>query len=91
MYQFVVGSGIPPPFTLWFSHPSRIVPFGSATVRPYRDSLLLVHKESDDSYDLSAIDAFYDPVVSINFNILFCIHYIIHYYRKAVAVMMREI
>ena len=69
MYQFVVGSGVPPPFTLWFSHPSRIVPFGSATVRPYRDSLLLVHKESDDLYDLSAIDALYDHMVSVKIDI----------------------
>ena len=78
MYQFVVCSGIPPPFTLWFSHPSRIVPFGSASVRPYRDSLLLVHKESDDSCDLSAIDALYDPVVSVKFNIIFCMHYTLY-------------
>ena len=69
MYQFVVGSGVPPPFTLRFSHPSRIVPVGSATVRPYRDSLLLVHKESDDSYDLSAIDALYDHMVSVKIDI----------------------
>ena len=69
MYQFVVGSGVPPPFTLWFSHPSRVVPFGSATVRPYRDSLLLVHKESDDLYDLSAIDALYDHMVSVEIDI----------------------
>lgn len=64
MYQFVIGSGVPPPFTLWISHPSRIVPFGCATLRPYKDSLLLVHQETEDSYDLSAIEALYDSIVS---------------------------
>ena len=66
MYQFVVGSGVPPPFTLWFSHPSRMVPLECATVKPYKDSLLLVHQQTDDSYDLSAIEALYDPSVSLN-------------------------
>lgn len=62
MYQFVVGSGVLPP---WFSHPSRIVPLGCASVRPYKDSLLLVHQETNDSYDLSNIEALYDPQVSV--------------------------
>ena len=65
MYQFVVGSGVPSPFTLWFSHPSRIVPLRCATMRPYKDSLLLVHQETDDSCDLSTIEALNDPMVSV--------------------------
>ena len=60
LYQFVLGNGVVPPFTLC-THLHDVLPISSGDIKEYKDVLLYVHQDKSD--DLPAIEVFSDDHV----------------------------
>lgn len=68
MYQFVLGSGLQPPFMLCIAHPRRSLPLqtsGEENIQQFRDILIHVNQVVDHHYDLMLLQDFLDPIVSV--------------------------
>ena len=64
MYQFVLGSGIFPPFTLCVAHPHEVLPLSTSSIQQYSDVLLHVCQEVNSDHNLGELELFKDQIVS---------------------------